>query len=69
MHEFGLSNNMKPPGISLLFDLITRKTTMRCIECGVGFCAPQTGRKCWENHVRNEGSPDSKRQKNSDESM
>ena len=50
-------------------DGIERKTTMRCIECGVGFCAPQTGSKCWENHVRNEGPPDLKRQKISDESM
>ena len=42
---------------------------MRCIECGVGFCAPRTGRKFWENHVRNEGPPDSKRQKISYEFM
>jgi len=36
---------------------------MRCIKCGVGFCTPRTGRKCWENHVRNEELPDAKRKK------
>ena len=38
-------------------DGLTRKTQLRCIQCGVGFCAEKSGRKCWANHVCNDGPP------------
>ena len=35
----------------------TSKTKLKCLECDVGFCAEKTGRKCWKNHVMNDGPP------------
>ena len=33
------------------------KTQVRCVQCGVGFCDAKSGRKCWANHVLNDGPP------------
>ena len=35
----------------------TRKTQVRCVQCGVEFCNAKTGQKCWQNHVLNNGLP------------
>ena len=37
--------------------LTERKTTMKCIECGFGFCRDRTGRNCWSLHVALGGVP------------
>ena len=37
------------------------RTTLCCVECGVGFCAPTSGRNCWAQHVRNNGLPPRKK--------
>jgi hypothetical protein len=34
-----------------------KKTTLKCLECGVGFCKDQTGRMCWSLHVALNGPP------------
>ena len=38
-------------------DGLTCKTQLRCIQCGVGFCAEKSGRRCCANHVCNDGPP------------
>ena len=42
---------------------VDHKTTLRCAECGVGFCSPKSGRKCWDLHVANNGPPEAKRRR------
>ena len=37
--------------------LVERKTTMRCIECKVGFCRDTSGRSCWSHHIAYGGVP------------
>ena len=37
--------------------LIEKKTTMKCIECGKGFCRDGTGNDCWSLHVALGGVP------------
>ena len=37
--------------------LIEKKTTMRCIECGKGFCRDGSGYDCWGMHVALNGVP------------
>ena len=44
---------------------VMRKTSLKCVECGVGFCSERTGRKCWLMHVDNHGPPPAKRLKQS----
>ena len=36
---------------------IVRKTRLKCKQCDVGFCKKETGRKCWDRHVANDGPP------------
>ena len=37
--------------------LVERKTTLKCAECGVGFCRNTSGRNCWASHVALGGPP------------
>ena len=37
--------------------LTERKSTMKCVECGFGFCRDSTGRNCWSLHVALGGVP------------
>ena len=39
--------------------LVESKVTMKCKECGVGFCRSSTGRDCWSHHVAMNGIPES----------
>ena len=39
------------------------RTKLFCLNCGVGFCAPSSGRNCWSQHVRNNGPPVKKAEK------
>lgn len=43
---------------------LIRKTSLKCAECGLGFCSERTGRKCWLMHTENHGPP-AKRMKES----
>ena len=38
-------------------NLIERKTTLRCKECGKGFCRDESGNGCWSNHLCYGGVP------------
>ena len=38
----------------------TCKTQLKCRQCGFGFCAERSGRKCWRLHVINDGPPEKK---------
>ena len=38
-------------------NLIERKTTLKCKECGKGFCRDETGNGCWSNHLCYGGVP------------
>ena len=38
-------------------NLIERKTTLKCGECGKGFCRDSSGSNCWSNHVCFGGVP------------
>lgn len=38
-------------------DLIERKTTMKCMQCDMGFCRDCTGRDCWAKHLALGGVP------------
>ena len=38
--------------------LVERKVTMKCKECGVGFCRTGSGRDCWSHHVAMNGIPE-----------
>ena len=37
--------------------LVDRKVTMKCQECGYGFCRDNSGRDCWSHHVALGGIP------------
>ena len=37
--------------------LVNRKVTMKCEECGFGFCRDNSGRECWSHHVALGGIP------------
>lgn len=34
-----------------------RRTTIKCLECNVGFCRDKFGRSCWSHHVAHNGPP------------
>jgi len=38
-------------------NLIEKKTTMMCQECGKGFCRDCSGLSCWSHHVALDGVP------------
>ena len=38
-------------------NLTHRKTTLKCKECGKGFCRDESGNGCWSNHVCYGGVP------------
>ena len=38
-------------------NLLERKTTLKCEECGKGFCRDSSGSNCWSNHVCLGGVP------------
>jgi hypothetical protein len=42
-----------------------KKTTLKCLECGVGFCKDDTGRMCWSLHVAANGPPELRKRKRS----
>ena len=43
-------------------NLIERKTTLKCLECGKGFCRDENnGLSCWSHHVALGGVPKSPR--------
>ena len=38
-------------------NLTHRKTTLKCKECGSGFCRDESGRMCWSHHLALGGCP------------
>ena len=38
-------------------NLVHRKTTLKCKECGKGFCRDDRGLGCWSHHVALSGCP------------
>ena len=37
--------------------LVERKSSLKCLQCGKGFCREETGRTCWALHVAHGGIP------------
>ena len=37
--------------------LVERKSSLKCLQCGKGFCREETGRICWALHVAHGGIP------------
>ena len=37
--------------------LVERKSSLKCLQCGKGFCREESGRSCWALHVAHGGVP------------